>query len=77
LVEPLPVGGLSRNRERGKGDSPIFADTKIGTVPRERLLRILLLRCRGGNVGRSVDVELDDETYRVHSLEQRRWQVAT
>jgi protein ImuA len=44
---------------------------------RKRLLQIVLLRCRGENAGRGVDVELDDETYRVHSLEQRRWQVAT
>jgi len=41
-----------------------------------RPLRITLLRCRGGTAGRSVDVELDDETYRVHPLEQRRLQIA-
>jgi protein ImuA len=72
----LLVGGV-------KGDSPIFADAKIGTVPGKigtapgkRLLRIALLRCRGGNVGRCLDVELDDETYRVHTAERRRRQLA-
>jgi protein ImuA len=43
----------------------------------KRLLRIVLLRCRGGNAGRDLDVELDDETYRLHSLDQRRCRVAT
>jgi protein ImuA len=43
---------------------------------RKRLLRIALLRCRGGNAGRCLDVELDDETYRVHALDRRRWQIA-
>jgi hypothetical protein len=42
----------------------------------KRLLRIALLRCRGGNAECSLDVELDDETYRLHSLDRRRWQVA-
>ncbi len=41
-----------------------------------RPLRITLLRCRGAAAGRSVDVELDDETYRLHPLEQRRLQIA-
>ncbi len=64
---------------------PSWADVRLWVEPlplaallrsRKRLLRILLLRCRGGNAGRGVDVELDDETYRVHSLDRRRWQVA-
>ena len=42
----------------------------------KRLLRIMLMRCRGGNAGRGVDVELDDETYRVHLLDRRRRQIA-
>jgi protein ImuA len=53
---------------------PLPAETTLRS--RERLLRIVLLRCRGGNVGCGVDVELDDETYRVHSLDRRRWQIA-
>jgi protein ImuA len=41
-----------------------------------RLLRITLLRCRGKNAGRGIDVELDDETYRVHLFDRCRRQVA-
>jgi hypothetical protein len=64
---------------RGRRGEAVVDDN--GTVPfagiyNKRLLRIVLLRCRGGNAGRGVNVELDDETYRVHSLDQRRWQVA-
>jgi protein ImuA len=43
----------------------------------KRLLRIALLRCRGENAGRAFDVEFDDETYRLHSLDQRRRHAAT
>jgi protein ImuA len=42
----------------------------------KRPLRIVLLRCRGGTDGRGVEVELDDETYRMHPLEERRLQMA-
>jgi cell division inhibitor SulA/protein ImuA len=41
-----------------------------------RPLRITLLRCRGGTAGRSVDVELDDETHLVRVVEQWRLQIA-
>jgi hypothetical protein len=60
-------------------DVRLWVDTlSIATAlqSRKRLLRIVLLRCRGGNAERGVDVELDDETYRLHSLDRRRWQVA-
>ena len=36
-----------------------------------RLLRMIFLRCRGGTDGHSVDVELDDETYRVYPVAGR------
>jgi protein ImuA len=57
--------------------APSWADVRLLVEPatlrsRARLLRIVLLRCRGGNVGRDINVELDDETYRVHSLDRRR-----
>jgi hypothetical protein len=70
--------------ETARGE-PSWADVRLSVEPlpaaallrsRKRLLRILLLRCRGGNAGRGVDVELDDETYRVHSLDERRRQIA-
>jgi len=37
-----------------------------GSPDARRRLRIHLLRCRGGTGGRSVDVEIDDETRTVH-----------
>jgi protein ImuA len=66
LVEPLlfSVGWVERSEPHQTSSS------------NRRLLRITLLRCRGGNAGRSLDVELDDETYRLHSLERRRRQLA-
>ena len=79
-VEPLPVTS-------GWGASCTVApgwqynchpniDPNVTLRSRKRLLRIVLLRCRGGNAERGVDVELDDETYRLHSLDRRRWQAA-
>ncbi len=48
-----------------------------------RRLRMVLLRCRGAADGRTIDVELDDETYRVHPVaegpsrvDRRRLQIA-
>jgi len=76
--------GLLLRPETARGE-PSWADVRLLVEPlpatamlrsRERRLRIVLLRCRGGNAGRGVDVELDDETYRVHSMDQRRWQIA-
>jgi hypothetical protein len=60
---------------------PSWADVRLLVEPRAsrshtRLLRMIFLRCRGGTDGRSVDVELDDETYRVHSVAGRDGQVA-
>ena len=64
---------------------PSWADVRLWVEPlpaaammrsRKRLLQIVLLRCRGGNAERGLDVELDDETYRLHSLDRRRLQVA-
>ncbi len=64
---------------------PSWADVRLWVEPlpaaammrsRKRLLQIVLLRCCGGNAERGLDVELDDETYRLHSLDRRRLQVA-
>jgi hypothetical protein len=43
---------------------------------RSRLLRLIVLRCHGTMGGRSIDVELDDETYCVHPIERERLQMA-
>ncbi len=58
---------------------PSWADVRLLVEPRwsgsrshKRLLRMIFLRCRGGTDGHSVDVELDDETYRVHPVAGRR-----
>ncbi|MCE5267685.1 MAG: hypothetical protein LLG00_07350 [Planctomycetaceae bacterium] len=67
----------------GQGELPI-AETSLASNPwhtdiagrERRFLRITLLRCRGATAGRCVEVELDDETYRVHPLEQRRLPIA-
>jgi hypothetical protein len=75
-------------RPEAAGSQPSWADVRLEVGRGERgesrqqsfsnarPLRITLLRCRGGNVGRSLDVELDDETYRVHSIDRRRRQLA-
>jgi protein ImuA len=62
---------------------PSWADVRLLVEPlpaawlsRKRRLRISVLRCRGGTGGRSVDVELDDETYCVHLVAGERWQIA-
>jgi protein ImuA len=49
----------------------------LSMATRTRHLRVALLRCRGGVDGRSVEVELNDETYRVHPIARRRLQLAT
>jgi len=51
---------------------PSWADARLLIEPlalrsrNRRRLRIHLLRCRGGTGGRSVEVEIDDETHTVH-----------
>jgi protein ImuA len=51
---------------------PSWADVRMAVEPlplgvrNRRRLRIHLLRCRGDGVGKSVDVEIDDETRTVH-----------
>ncbi len=74
-VEPLPLAASPRNSNmRGR----LAADgTSAHTPCRKRLLRIVLLRCRGGSADRGIEVELDDETYRLYSLERRRRRFAT
>lgn len=72
----LLVAGGNFNRR----SEPYFrrmSDCNTIVSSNRRLLRIELLRCRGGNAERSLDVELDDETYRVHLLDRRQWHVAT
>jgi hypothetical protein len=77
------VGGISRsgggnssrsNQHAGQSVTGVASYSQTGGISYSR--RITLLRCRGGNVGCCLDVELDDETYRVHSLDRRRRQVA-
>jgi protein ImuA len=54
--------------------APSWADVRVlveplpSTSPRNarRRLRACLLRCRGGTEGRSMDLEIDDETHSVH-----------
>jgi protein ImuA len=61
-------------RSTAARNAPSWADVRLGVEPLpvqsgkkdRRRLRISLLRCRGGNMGRSVDVEFDDETCSVH-----------
>jgi hypothetical protein len=62
---------------------PSWADVRLLVEPRlsvsqshERRLRMIFLRCRGGTAGHIVDVELDDETYRVHPVAEREWHMA-
>jgi protein ImuA len=89
--DSIVVGGDSRRRCVGvavalppRGDSATVAPTERMSIEsatgvasyNKRRLRIVLLRCRGGNAGRDLDVELDDETYRLHSLDQHRRQLA-
>jgi protein ImuA len=83
LVEPYLVGPddvpLLRRSSAGCNLSHGTACKQAvahGSEKCQRLLRIVLLRCRGGNAGRGFEVELDDETYRVHSLDRRRRQIA-
>jgi len=79
LVEPLPaasgatagssssaaitVGQAGHRPKVGRGTR----QNHIARPPgRKRRLRIHLLRCRGGAAGRSIDLEIDDETCSVH-----------
>ena len=52
---------------------PSWAEIRLGIEPLPssgsspgRRLRIHLLRCRGGNAGKRIDVEIDDETHSVY-----------
>jgi protein ImuA len=70
--------GLLLRPATARGD-PSWADVRLLVEPRRsaarshtRLLRMIFLRCRGGTDGHCVDVELDDETYRVHPAAGRR-----
>ena len=54
-------------------EEPSWADVRLGVepLPEEksgtgRRVRIHLLRCRGADSGKSVEVEIDDETHTVH-----------
>ena len=76
-----PAGGgtrrslLGRRAAAGRAAMPICCIAK----PQAAVDGLSVLRCRGGTAGRSVDVELDDETYRVHPLgsKRRQLQIAT
>jgi biotin synthase len=61
-VEPLP----SRQEclpSCCKGDSPIFAETKIGTVPHPRMAILAALRRLGYEVGSGVMIGIPGQTY--------------
>ena len=79
-VEPLCqlVGGDSSRRGAEIRAQPFPSATGVASynsLASKRLLRIVVLRCRGGAAGRGLDVEFDDETYRMYPLEERRLQV--
>ena len=80
-VEEGGALGLLLRPAAARADSS-WADVRLLVEPlptrgnRKWLLRIVLLRCRGGTDGRSVDMELDDETYRLHSVTEKRLQIA-
>jgi protein ImuA len=66
-------GGLGLlMRPESARQEPSWADVRLGVEPlptapgAARRLRIQLLRSRGGISGRSVEVEIDDETYPLH-----------
>jgi protein ImuA len=66
-------------RSEAARHEPSWADVRLWVEPlpmtwqnRGRHLRIIVLRCRGGTAGRGVEVELDDETHRMHPLEERQ-----
>jgi protein ImuA len=68
-VEPLPTTNMPRPTANIKPRpvvAPLNATTGRGFMVRR--LRIVLLRCRGAADGGRLDVELDDETYRVHPV---------
>jgi hypothetical protein len=73
--------GLLLRPAASRGD-PSWADVRLLVEPRlsvrshQRLLRMICLRCRGGTDGHTVNVELDDETYRVHPVAGREWRLA-
>jgi hypothetical protein len=73
LVEPLPP------TSEGEGDRSMFSADNFPAMQRDgaekwtsprtlarRRLRIHLLRCRSPAEGRSLDLEIDDETHSVH-----------
>jgi hypothetical protein len=78
LVEPLAIECATACSQVGPSPTPtnsLLASKQWHTpLSSKRLLRIVLLRCRGGADGRTVEVEIDDETYRVHPAAERRLQ---
>jgi len=70
-AEQSGVIGLLIRPDRARYE-PSWADVRLLIEPlplrirQRRRLRIHLLRCRGGTGGRSVDVEIDDETHTVY-----------
>lgn len=85
IVKPRPVAAFCFVKPRpvvaphtattGRGFTTGSGFTQNDS-PRCRRLRLTLLRCRGAVGGRSIDVELDDETYCVHPLERERLPMA-
>jgi protein ImuA len=71
LVEPVSSrhapSAVTSNGTRSMPATSMPATRVFAT----RRLRITLLRCRGTADGSMVDVELDDETYRMHSIERQ------
>jgi protein ImuA len=79
LIEPLPVR-CATGRLQAVNFPDLEATLLAGKqrhIPNSRrLLRIVVLRCRGATDGRTVDVELDDETHRMYPIAERRLQIA-
>ena len=71
-VEPLPTPTLPHVSHLATAGRAWMQNNSS----RSRFLRLVLLRCPGTASGRSIDVELDDETYCVHPIERERLQMA-
>jgi hypothetical protein len=78
-IEPLPGAACRAERraceEKGTGSEQTgqtrrrraSSEVPVSFSSQARQLRIAVLRCRGGTAGRTIDVEIDDETGVVHS----------
>jgi hypothetical protein len=77
-VEPLPTACATAGPQAVPSpnlQNALLASKWHTQSSKRRCLRIIVLRCRGGAAGRGLDVEFDDETYRMYPLEERRLQM--